>query len=153
MKRSQINEILRSADAFAREHQFYLPPWAYWTPAEWRTKGPEVGEIVQKRLGWDTNVKTKPLLIAGMSELIRLEEDGVKSRMLADEIRTYTRNEKGGMEAEPGRYDDLLMAYMIAQEVARGIPLRSRFTGPTSSTESGGGFTVRAGVGAYDSRY
>lgn len=116
-------------------------------------KAGATAESVEKRLGWDTNVKTKPLLIAGMSELIRLEEDGVKSRALADEIRTYTRNEKGGMEAEPGRYDDLLMAYMIAQEVARGIPLRSRFTGPTSPTESGGGFTVRAGVGAYDSRY
>jgi D-lyxose ketol-isomerase len=53
MKRSQINNILRSADAFARERQFFLPPWAYWKPDEWRTKGPEVGEIVRKRLGWD----------------------------------------------------------------------------------------------------
>ncbi len=53
MKRSQINDILRSADDFLRGHQFHLPPWAYWQPDEWRSKGPEVSEIIQKRLGWD----------------------------------------------------------------------------------------------------
>lgn len=53
MKRSEINTILQSADKFIRGHGFYLPPFAYWTPEEWRTKGPEVSEIVENRLGWD----------------------------------------------------------------------------------------------------
>ncbi len=53
MHRSQINAILREADAFIRSHGFHLPPFAYWTPEEWRSKGPEVAEIVRKRLGWD----------------------------------------------------------------------------------------------------
>ena len=53
MKRSQINRIMRSADEFIRQHCFYLPPFAYWTPAEWKTKGQEVREIVDNRLGWD----------------------------------------------------------------------------------------------------
>ena len=53
MKRSEINAIMQEADAFARKHQFYLPPFAYWTPQEWRTKGPEVNEIVEYQLGWD----------------------------------------------------------------------------------------------------
>jgi len=53
MKRSEINHILREADAFLREQHHYLPPFAYWTPAQWQAKGPEVSEIVQKRLGWD----------------------------------------------------------------------------------------------------
>ncbi|MCB0203161.1 MAG: D-lyxose/D-mannose family sugar isomerase, partial [Anaerolineae bacterium] len=53
MKRSEINEILREADAFIRAHQFYLPPFAYWTPDEWRGRGPEVAEIVGNGLGWD----------------------------------------------------------------------------------------------------
>jgi len=53
MKRSEINEILLDADAFIRQHQFYLPPFAYWTPAEWRMKGEEACEIVENRLGWD----------------------------------------------------------------------------------------------------
>ncbi len=53
MKRSEINTIMASADAFARQHQFYLPPFAYWTPADWRSKGPEIKEIVEYQLGWD----------------------------------------------------------------------------------------------------
>jgi D-lyxose ketol-isomerase len=53
VKRSEINAILRDADAFLRQHQFALPPFAYWTPEQWAAKGPEVREIVDRRLGWD----------------------------------------------------------------------------------------------------
>ena len=53
MKRSHINDIMRSADAFIRERGFHLPPFAYWTPAQWMTKGQEVREIVENGLGWD----------------------------------------------------------------------------------------------------
>ncbi len=53
MKRSEINAIMRSADAFIRERGFYLPPFAYWTPQEWQRKGSEASEIVNNRLGWD----------------------------------------------------------------------------------------------------
>lgn len=53
MKRSQINQIIKSADAFIRQQGFHLPPFAYWSPQDWREKGPEVREIVDNRLGWD----------------------------------------------------------------------------------------------------
>jgi D-lyxose ketol-isomerase len=53
MKRSEINAILQSADEFIRGHGFLLPPFAYWTPETWKTKGPETAEIVENRLGWD----------------------------------------------------------------------------------------------------
>jgi hypothetical protein len=53
MKRSEINAIMREADAFMRAHQFYLPPFAYWTPDDWRRKGPEANEIANHALGWD----------------------------------------------------------------------------------------------------
>jgi D-lyxose ketol-isomerase len=53
MKRSEINTILLDADAFIRSRGFYLPPYAYWTPEEWETKGEEVREIIDNRLGWD----------------------------------------------------------------------------------------------------
>ena len=53
MKRSEINQIIRDADAFIRQHQFHLPPFAYWTPHEWMSKGAEVSEIVERGLGWD----------------------------------------------------------------------------------------------------
>jgi hypothetical protein len=53
MKRSEINEIIREADAFMKIHGFYLPPFAYWTPNEWRRRGEESREIVENKLGWD----------------------------------------------------------------------------------------------------
>ena len=53
MKRSEINAIMREADQFIRQRGFYLPPFAYWTPAEWRSKGEEAREIVENQLGWD----------------------------------------------------------------------------------------------------
>jgi len=53
LKRAEINAIMRRADEFIRQQNFYLPPFAYWTPDEWRQKGPEAKEIVANRLGWD----------------------------------------------------------------------------------------------------
>jgi D-lyxose ketol-isomerase len=53
MKRSEINAIMLDADAFLKEHRFHLPPFAYWTPEAWTQKGPQFGEIVARRLGWD----------------------------------------------------------------------------------------------------
>jgi D-lyxose ketol-isomerase len=53
MKRSEINAIIVEIDSFVRQHQFHLPPFAYWTPEEWAQKGEEVSEIVENKLGWD----------------------------------------------------------------------------------------------------
>jgi D-lyxose ketol-isomerase len=53
MKRSEINTIMREAQAFIRERGFYLPPFAAWTPGDWLSKGAEAREIVENQLGWD----------------------------------------------------------------------------------------------------
>jgi hypothetical protein len=53
VRRSEINAIIRDADIFIKAQKFYLPPFAYWTADDWATKGEEVREIVENRLGWD----------------------------------------------------------------------------------------------------
>ncbi len=53
MKRSEINALIQDADSFFKEHDVFLPPFAYWTPADWAQKGIEVEEIVDSHLGWD----------------------------------------------------------------------------------------------------
>ena len=53
MKRSEINTIMQAAGAFLQEHHFHLPPFAYWSPEDWRRKGPKVRDIVDRQLGWD----------------------------------------------------------------------------------------------------
>jgi D-lyxose ketol-isomerase len=53
MKRSEINGLMRDSLAFFQERAFRLPPWATWGPQQWRSRGPEVREIVSCMLGWD----------------------------------------------------------------------------------------------------
>ena len=53
MKRSEINTLIRDAEAFIGQHGFHLPPFAFWSPADWASKGAEVREIVDNQLGWD----------------------------------------------------------------------------------------------------
>jgi D-lyxose ketol-isomerase len=53
MKRSEINALIRDADVFFKQRGFRLPPFAYWTPADWANKGAEAREVVDKQLGWD----------------------------------------------------------------------------------------------------
>jgi len=53
MKRSEINKILRESLSFIRQIGFPLPPFAYWSPKDWESKGPEYDEIRDNMLGWD----------------------------------------------------------------------------------------------------
>ena len=53
MKRSEINGHIDYAIDFFKQQSFKLPPWAYLTPEEWKTKGDEYDEIRIAGLGWD----------------------------------------------------------------------------------------------------
>ena len=53
MKRSEINQHIAQAAAFFAQNSFQLPPWAAWTPEQWRQAGPEADEVRAAGLGWD----------------------------------------------------------------------------------------------------
>jgi len=53
MERSFINRKIKDALAFLSANKFYLPVWAYWTPAQWDAAGRDADEIRQRKLGWD----------------------------------------------------------------------------------------------------
>ena len=53
MKRSRINEIMADADEMIRSHGFSLPPFAYWTPDEFRARAAEAQHVIDTRCGWD----------------------------------------------------------------------------------------------------
>jgi D-lyxose ketol-isomerase len=53
VKRSEINKIIADAIAFCDKMNFKLPPFAYWTLDDWRTKGAEYQEIIDNQMGWD----------------------------------------------------------------------------------------------------
>jgi len=53
MKRSEINAILADADEMIRAHGFALPPFAYWSPNEFRARADSARHIIDARCGWD----------------------------------------------------------------------------------------------------
>jgi hypothetical protein len=53
MKRSEINYLIGSSIEFFSVMSFKLPPWAYWSPDEWKGKYNHVSEIIDNMLGWD----------------------------------------------------------------------------------------------------
>jgi D-lyxose ketol-isomerase len=53
MKRSRINSIIAEADEMIRSHGFALPPFAYWTPDEFKARADVAKHLIDARCGWD----------------------------------------------------------------------------------------------------
>lgn len=53
MNRSEINDLIRAAEARFRSQGLLLPEWAHWTIDEWRAAAPNCEAIFATRLGWD----------------------------------------------------------------------------------------------------
>ncbi len=53
MRRSEINEAIRAAEAMIDSHGFNLPPLAKWDPDEWNGDPEDLSEIKKIGLGWD----------------------------------------------------------------------------------------------------
>src|SRR3954453_8847619 len=53
IKRSEVNRIMRESDKFIRSFGYIMPPFAYWSPSEFRARKAEAGMIINSNLGWD----------------------------------------------------------------------------------------------------
>lgn len=53
MKRSDVNAAIAYAMAFMAKHHFYLPEWAFWSPAQWDVYYGQCNEIFENGMGWD----------------------------------------------------------------------------------------------------
>ncbi|MBI9107895.1 MAG: D-lyxose/D-mannose family sugar isomerase [Spirochaetales bacterium] len=53
MKRSKINKFIIEAEVLLAAGVFPLPPWAAWTPEEWKNRKDDCEAIFESRLGWD----------------------------------------------------------------------------------------------------
>ncbi|MHA6326118.1 D-lyxose/D-mannose family sugar isomerase [Roseivivax sp. CAU 1753] len=53
MKRSRINDIIAAADDMMRSHGWVLPPFAYWTPDEFKAQKDVAQNVIGARCGWD----------------------------------------------------------------------------------------------------
>lgn len=53
MKRSRINEIMIAAGDMIYEFGFTLPPFAYWSPEEFKRRKDDARHVIDARCGWD----------------------------------------------------------------------------------------------------
>jgi hypothetical protein len=99
----------------------------------------------EDRLGWDTNRVSKAHLESGAMELLREDTHGIRSKGLALEIGWYVRDPRNRSGPEPGKWSDRLMAWMIAQEVAREKHPRSPGKPAVTSTLAGASLNPKTG--------
>ena len=69
---------------------------------------------IRKAYGFQTNVRTRPVIIAQLVEAMRDGINLVNDRTTLEEMLTFVRNEKLRAEAEEGAHDDCVMALAIA---------------------------------------
>ena len=72
---------------------------------------------VKKSFGFLTNSKTRPVIIAGLVEVVRESVELICHTTTLEEMLTFVRNEDGRPEAEEGAHDDCVMALAIAHYI------------------------------------
>ena len=55
MKRSEVNQAIEDGLSFVKQMGFAVPPFARWSPADWRRRGAEYDELRDNMLGWDVS--------------------------------------------------------------------------------------------------
>ena len=69
---------------------------------------------LQPRFGFRTDIRTRPVIIAGLIEALRERSFLLHDEKTIQELLTFTRNQDGRAEAETGAHDDLVMSLAIA---------------------------------------
>lgn len=68
----------------------------------------------KESFGFKTTTVTRPVIIAGLVEIVRESVELMHDADTLGEMLTFVRNEKGRAEAEEGAHDDCVMALAIA---------------------------------------
>jgi hypothetical protein len=68
------------------------------------------GKAVTKEFGWRTTLKTKPLMISGLAEVINSGEIKINHPGSFEECRRYTVHPDGTLGAPQGQHDDRVIS-------------------------------------------
>jgi len=85
----------------------------------------EATQTRKKKLGWHTNMKTKPLMVAEGDRIIREALSTIRSSELLSELMTFVRLVDGKTEAQEGCFDDLVIAWLIALQIRKYAPRKA----------------------------
>ena len=78
---------------------------------------------VTKQFGFNTNRKTKPLILAGLVELVRDYTEIFNDERTLREMLTMVKKEDGKQEAEEGYHDDKVMSIAITHNAVSQVDL------------------------------
>ena len=71
----------------------------------------------KKSFGFQTNTKTRPLIIAGLVKAVREDISIIVDKTTIEEMLTFVRDESFRAEAEDGAHDDCVISLAIAHHV------------------------------------
>lgn len=83
-------------------------------------------EEYTSKLGWRTDVRTKPLMIDGLSEAISTDQIVDYDLIFIRECMTYVRDARGRTNAQLGQHDDTVMATAICLQLFEWNPINER---------------------------
>lgn len=67
-----------------------------------------------RKIGFKTSIKSKPVLIDNLKELIREKEIDISTPVIIDELMTFVYQSNGRTAAQSGSHDDCVMALALA---------------------------------------
>ena len=105
-------EVTSSGGGGGRELIVYLKELQYWNIHVWR-HADKIRREQGSMYGWETNARTKPMMIARIREVINERTCTIHSATLMKQLANFGENESGRCEALSG-HDDLLFAFGIA---------------------------------------
>ncbi len=110
MKRSEINQILINAKTFMAERKFKLPPWAYWSVADWKKNKNDAMEIINNMLGWDiTDFGSGDFYKRGLFLFtIRNGKLNVDKKPYAEKIMIVEENQETPMHFHWAKMEDII---------------------------------------------
>lgn len=110
MKRSQINQILKSAKIFMTEKQFMLPSWAFWSLGDWKKNKEGANEILDNMLGWDiTDFGSGDFYERGLFLFtIRNGNLRIDKKPYAEKIMIVEENQETPMHFHWGKMEDII---------------------------------------------
>ena len=76
---------------------------------------------ITKQFGFNTNKKTKPLMLANLVELVREHTDIFNDEKTLRQMLTFVKKDGGVQEAEDGYHDDKVMSIAIAHQATNQV--------------------------------
>lgn len=110
MKRSEINQIIREAEAFLHTHQFHLPQWADWNLADWQAHQGQTQYITDRMLGWDiTDFGSGQFHTTGLFLFtLRNGKYGVDKKPYAEKIMIVEENQETPLHFHWSKMEDII---------------------------------------------